>query len=127
MSVPIHATPKVRKAIYAACAEGNVAPSGETQRFMIANGVALDALLACVQQHLNERREVHAKFHDDGTHSYHGSLLLDSTSVETVYFEVKLGSELIEKLGTHVVGPGGIWLQVKPHQEGRRPLSREVK
>jgi hypothetical protein len=127
MSVPIYANAQVRKAISAACKDDNVAVSGNTQRFMTANGVTRKALLSAVVRHLDERREVHAKFHDDETYSYHGSLALEAGSSESVYFEVKLGAELVQKIGTYVVDHEGIWLQIKEHNKDRKPLSREVK
>jgi hypothetical protein len=127
MSVPIYANDQARKAISTACQNDNVAVSGNTQKFMTANGIRRTTLLSALARHVNERREVHAKFHDDGTHSYHGSLVIEAVHDRGVYFEVKLGAELVEKIGVGVVDREGIWLRIKEHDEGRKPLPREVK
>jgi hypothetical protein len=127
MSNPIHARPEVCKQIERACETDNVTMNASTQHYIIQRGLSRRSLFDALSRHVRERREVHAKFHEDGTHSYHGSLELDTDSGETVYFEVKVGDELKQKIGSEVVAEDGIYLRVKPHDVGRNPLARRIK
>jgi hypothetical protein len=98
-----------------ACHTDNIVLSAKAQRLLVGKGHTRKAAIDGLTQHIDEKRKIHAKSHEDGTFSYHGSLVIDGDDTNSVYFELKLPENRGEP----------VWFQLHEHPLGYQPLCRK--
>src|SRR4051812_41336545 len=91
-----------------ACKTDNIVLSAKAQKLLVEIGRTRNVAVDALTQHIDEKRKIHAKSHEDGTFSYHGSLMIDKDDKDSVYFELKLPENDGEP----------VWLQFHKHPFG---------
>lgn len=105
-----------RRLIREACHSDRWMISGKATRWLGSVGIGHDVVVRALIRHIDEGRLIHVKVLHVSV-SYHGSLLLDPLDSETIYFEVKIQDDRIDR--------SRIWLQVHPHDPGYPILPRK--
>jgi hypothetical protein len=115
MGLEILARSETIKLFREACKTDHIFLSTKAQKLLLRKGLTRKTAIDALMQHIDEKRKIHAKSHDDGDFSYHGSLLIHAEDQDTVYFELKLPENDGEP----------VWFQLHEHPLGYKPLCRK--
>ena len=101
-----------------ACLDKDIHLSGTTIRYLANRGIPHSTLFRALLAHIDQGCKMHLKFYGDGKQGCHGSLLIFSDDIETIYFEIRIRNQYVD------VSMKKFWLQAKNHSTGYPPLPR---